>query len=356
MTAGHKSLDGFDKELFGSLPDGREVHLYTLRSAGQVVRFTDFGARLVSLHTPDRQGLQADVVLGYGAFASYLRDRKTYFGASIGRYANRLAGGTFPLDGQIYRIPLNNGNNALHGGPEGFDRQLWQSSETADGVQFTLRSPNGDQGFPGALNATVRYSFHAGRLQIDYHATTDAPTVVNLTNHTYFNLAGESSGSILDHVLELPADRFTPVDAEQIPTGELEPVAGTPFDFRKPARIGERIGEDNVQLKRGSGYDHNWVLGEAGQKKLAARVWEPKSGRRLTVETTQPGIQFYSGNQLDGSFPNRTGGVYGKHAGLCLETQHFPDSPNHPAFPSTVLRPGEVFESTTIFTFTIQNN
>lgn len=358
-AASHKSAtretaggDGIETTHFGVLPDGRPVHLYTIRSGGQVAQFTDFGARVVALFVPDRDGRLEDVVFGYADFAGYMADNRTYCGSTVGRYANRLAEGRFSLDGVEYRVPRNNGENALHGGPEGFDRRLWQGTATGDGVEFRLVSPAGDQGFPGELTVTVRYGFARGRLQVDFEATSDAATVVNITHHAYFNLAGESAGSILDHVLELPAAHFTAVDGNLIPTGELAEVEGTPFDFRSPRRVGDRIDNEHVQLERGLGYDHTWAMGEAGQMKLAARLSEPRSGRVMTVETTEPGVQFYTGNHLDGSNPNRAGGVYGRRTGLCLETQHYPDSPNHAQFPTTVLRPGKRVKSRSVFTFT----
>ena len=335
---------------FGTMPDGSPVHLYTVRSSGLQASFTEYGARLVSLHTPDRDGNKTDVVLGYDSLELYLAD-KTFAGAVVGRFGNRVANGKFSLDGIEYSVPLNNGANALHGGPAGFDQRLWETTTHEDGVSFTLFSPAGDQGFPGALTVTARYTLSDNTLRIDYSATTDATTILNVTNHAYFNLAGESSGLILDHEIMLPAERYTPVDAGLIPTGELAPVARTPFDFRKPTRIGERIDEDNVQLQRAGGYDHNWAMGDAGTMKLAAKLSDPASRRVMTVETTEPGVQFYSGNFIDGSMPNRTGGRYPRRSGLCLETQHYPDSPNQPNFPSTTLKPGETRRSTTLFSF-----
>ena len=345
------SSDASQTTHFGRMPDGRPVHLYTVRSDNQIAQFTDFGARVVALFVPDRSGKLDDVVFGYEDFSGYLKDRKTYCGSTVGRYANRLAGGRFTLDGVEYQVPQNNGDNALHGGPDGFDRRLWQGTAIDKGVEFTLVSPAGDQGFPGQLTVTVGYRFDHGRLEVDFRASTDAATIVNVTHHAYFNLAGESAGSILDHVLQLPAAHFTPVDANLIPTGEMAQVEGTPFDFRQPTRVGERIDQQDIQLERAHGYDHNLAMGRAGEMKLAARLSEPRSGRVMTVETTEPGIQFYTGNHLDGSASNRQGGVYGGRTGLCLETQHYPDSPHHPNFPSTVLRPGETFKSRSVFLF-----
>jgi aldose 1-epimerase len=332
-----------DTSSFGAMPNGAPVHLYTLRNDVLEVSVCDYGARLVRLRAPDKNGEPADVVLGYQTLADYFIDN-TFSGAVVGRFGNRIAGGRFSLDGKAWQVPLNDGQNALHGGPVGFDQKLWQTAVVDDGVEFTLVSPDGDQGFPGTLTVM------GNALRIDYTATTDAATIVNVTNHAYFNLAGESSGLVLDHEIMLPAAHYTPTDAALIPTGEPAPVAGTPFDFRESTRIGLRIEDDNVQLQRAGGYDHNWVMGEPGTMKLAARLLDPGSGRVMTVETTEPGIQFYSGNFIDGTMPNRTGGKYPRRAGLCLETQHYPDSPNQPDFPSTTLRPGETMRSTTVFT------
>jgi aldose 1-epimerase len=340
---------------WGHTADGTAVPIYTLTGAQIEVRVTAYGAHLVSVRTPDRTGKMADVVLGYDTLDTYLIKPSPYIGAVVGRYGNRIALGKFTLDGKTYQIPINNGANALHGGPVGFDQYVWQAKEVPDGVEFTHVSPDGDMGFPGTLTATVRYTLKANTLRIDYSAKTDKATVVNLTNHAYFNLHGDDAGNILDQKIEINADRYTPVDAGLIPTGELAPVAGTPMDFRKPEIIGARIDADNEQLKRAGGYDFNWVLnGKAGTLRLAAIVTDPVSGRKLTVETTEPGVQFYSGNFLDGSFTGRHGVKYLKHAGLCLETQHFPDSPNHPDFPSTVVKPGETMHSTTTFTFGVE--
>jgi aldose 1-epimerase len=297
----------------------------------------------------------ADVALGYDTLDTYLIKPNPYIGAVVGRYGNRIALGKFTLDGKTYQIPINNGANALHGGPVGFDQYVWQAQELPDGVEFTHVSPDGDMGFPGTMTATVRYTLKGDTLRIDYSAKSDKDTVVNLTNHSYFNLHGDEKGNILDLKIEINADRYTPVDAGLIPTGELAPVAGTPFDFRKPEVIGARIDADNEQLKLAGGYDHNFVLnGKLGTLHLAAIVTDPVSGRKLTVETTEPGVQFYTGNFLDGTFTGRHGVKYEKHAGFCLETQHFPDSPNHPDFPTTELKPGETMHSTTTFTFGVE--
>ncbi len=338
--------------IWGHTADGTAVPIYTLTSGQIELRLTAYGAHLVSVKAPDHNGKMADVVLGYDSLQGYLDDSKTYLGAIVGRYGNRIALGKFTLDGKTYQIPVNNGPNALHGGPKGFNQYVWQSHEVPDGVEFTLVSPDSDMGFPGTLTSKVRYTLKGNTLRIDYTATTDKATVLNLTNHSYFNLHGDDKGNILDQKIEINADRYTPTDSGLIPTGELAPVAGTPVDFRKPEVIGARIDADNEQLKLAGGYDFNFVLnGKPGMLRLAAIVTDPVSGRKLTVETTEPGIQFYSGNFLDGSNVGRHGIAYTKHAGFCLETQHFPDSPNHPDFPSTELKPGETMRSTTTFTF-----
>lgn len=340
---------------WGNTADGTAVPIYTLTSGQIEVRVTAYGAKLVSVRTPDSAGKVADIVLGFDSLDGFLDTREPHFGSIVGRFGNRLALGKFSIDGNSYQIPINNGPNALHGGPKGFDKYVWQSQEVPDGVEFTLVSPDGDMGFPGTLTVKARYTLTGNTLRIEYSATTDKPTVVNVTNHAYFNLHGDDQGNILDQKIELNADRFTPVDSGLIPTGVLQPVAGTPLDFRKPEGIGTRIDDDFEQLKLAGGYDHNFVVnGQAGTLRLAAIATDPVSGRKLTVETTEPGIQFYSGNFLDGLFTGRHGAKYEKHTGFCLETQHFPDSPNHPDFPSTLLRPGETFHSTTTFTFSTE--
>jgi aldose 1-epimerase len=338
--------------IWGKTAEGVDVSIYTLKSAQIEVRVMAYGAKLVSIRTPDRNGKMADVVLGYDSLDGYLNDNSTHFGSIVGRYGNRIALGKFSIDGKSYQIPINNGVNALHGGPMGFDRFVWEAKEVPNGVEFTHVSPDGDMGFPGTMTAKVKYTLIGGALRLDYSATSDKATVVNLTNHAYFNLRGDDQGTILDEKLELNADRYTPVDAGLIPTGVLAPVAGTPLDFRKAEVVGARIDSDHEQMKLGGGYDHNFVLnGNAGTMRLAAIVTNPESGRRMTVETTEPAIQFYSGNFLDGTFTGRHGVKYEKHTGFCLETQHYPDSPNHPTFPSTVLRPGVTRHSTTSFSF-----
>lgn len=341
---------------WGHTTDGTAVPIYSLTSGKIEVRVIGYGAKLVSVRTPDRNGKAADIVLGFDKLDDYLNGKEPHLGSIVGRFGNRIALGKFSIDGKTSQIPINNGPNALHGGPVGFDKHLWQSHEVPNGVEFTLVSPDGDMGFPGTLTAKARYTLTGNTLRIDYSATTDKPTVVNLTNHAYFNLHGDDQGKILDQVMEIHADRFTPVDAGLIPTGVLQPVAGTPLDFRKPQVIGMRIDDGFEQLKLAGGYDHNFVVnGEAGKLRVAAIATDPVSGRRMTVETTEPGIQFYSGNFLNGMFTGRHGAKYEKHTGFCLETQHFPDSPNHPDFPSTLLRPGETMQSTTTFTFDTTN-
>ena len=354
MTTAMAAHGAVTKAAFGTTPDGKTVDIYTLKNDTIEARVMTYGARVVSIVVPDREGKRADVVLGYSSLDGYLADKSTYFGAIVGRYGNRIAHGKFSVGGHEYQVPLNNNGNSLHGGTVGFDQAVWQAHAVADGVEMTLVSKDGDQGYPGTLTVHVRYTIHHGALRIDYSTSSDRATVVNLTNHSYFNLGGEGSGTILDEEMMIAADRYTPVDVGLIPTGELAPVEGTPFDFRKPTVIGARINDNNEQLKIAGGYDHNWVLrGANGETKTAAKVHDPKSGRVLTVTTTEPGVQFYSGNFLDGTKTGPSGVAYGKNAALCLETQHYPDSPNHPAFPTTLLKPGETRHSTTTFTFSI---
>ncbi len=346
------------QESFGKLPDGREALLYTLRNQrGMEMRVTNYGGIIVSLTAPDKQGHSADIVLGFDSLQGY-RDKSPYFGALIGRYGNRIANGEFTLDGKKYKLAQNNGPNSLHGGTKGFDKVLWHSEPFAtahsEGVVFTYTSVNGEEGYPGTLKASVTYTLtDKNELILDYQATTDQATPVNLTQHSYFNLAGQGSGPILGHQLKLDADRFTLVDKTLIPTGELRPVRSTPFDFRKPETIGARINEKNEQLEIAGGYDHNFVLNhkKGSEPSLAARVYEPRTGRVMEVLTTEPGVQFYSGNFLDGTITGKSGHVYGHRSGFCLETQHYPDSPNHPSFPSTILKPGETYRSKTIYRF-----
>jgi aldose 1-epimerase len=346
------------KEAFGKTEDGQSVDLYRLTNKnGMEAAITNFGGIVVSLKVPDRSGKIDDVVLGYDGLDGYLTN-KAYFGAIIGRYGNRIAHGKFVLDGVTYSLPKNDGDNTLHGGTKGFNKRVWNAKEAstaqAPTLELTYLSKDGEEGFPGNLSVKVVYTLtDQNELQIHYSATTDKDTVVNLTNHSYFNLAGQGNGDILGHQLTIHADRFTPVDQTLIPTGELRPVKGTPFDFTKSTAIGSRINQNDQQLKFARGYDHNWVLsgGKKNSPALAAEVYEAQSGRVLQVLTTEPGVQFYSGNFLDGSIRGKGGKVYNLRYGLCLETQHFPDSPNHPKFPSTVLKPGEAYQSTTIFKF-----
>lgn len=341
---------------FARTPDGQVVNMITLRNDNNLeIHVLTYGGIIMSLKTPDRSGQLDDVVLGFDTLAPYL-DKSPYFGAIIGRYGNRIAKGRFTLDGTTYQLPINNGPNSLHGGTTGWDKKVWNAEPFQDplvGVKLSYTSKDGEEGYPGTVKAEVTYTLtEDNRLIIDYHATTDKPTVINMTNHTYWNLAGGKASDILGHILTINADRYTPVDSTLIPTGELASVEGTPFDFRTPTAIGARIDDDNQQLKYGPGYDHNFVLNRQGAGlSLAARVTEPITGRTLEVQTTEPGLQFYSGNFLDGTLTGKGGRVYGHRSGFCLETQHFPDSPNHPNFPSTVLRPGQEYKSETIYTF-----
>jgi aldose 1-epimerase len=365
MLAGRAATDGLRGcerqgivteliEEFGVTPDGTKVARYTLENGrGLRARILTYGGVVQTLEVPDRDGRSGNVVLGCASLADYLTMSR-YFGAIVGRYGNRIAGGRLSLDGKEYHLSRNDGANSLHGGERGFDGRVWEVAAAGE-RELTLAyvSPDGEEGYPGTLRASVTYTVTDDALRIDYHATTDKPTVVNLTNHSYFNLAGEGSGQVYDHVLTLNAARYTPVGAGQIPTGELAPVAGTPLDFTGPHRIGARIREPHPQLLAGLGYDHNFVLDQdpPGGLGLAARVEDPHSGRVMEVLTTEPGVQFYSGNVLDGSSVGTGGGTYRQGDALCLETQHFPDSPNQPDFPSTVLRPGEEHTSTTIYRF-----
>jgi aldose 1-epimerase len=339
------------------MPDGTPVEIYTLSDGAYEARIATYGGIVVSLKAPDRNGKTTDVVLGFddvdGYVANFNGSSDAFFGAIIGRYANRIAHGSFALDGAKYSLPLNNGANSLHGGPHGFNNVVWKAKPVADGVEFSYLSKDGEAGYPGNLSAVVRYTLIKGELKIDYSATTDKNTVVNLTNHSYFNLAGQ--GDILNHQLTLHASRFTPVDAGLIPTGELKSVASTPFDFRKAVAVGVRINADDEQLHLGHGYDHNWVLDNDGGKLAeAAEVYDPSSGRVLKVLTDQPGIQFYSGNFLDGSIKGKGGKPEQFRSALCLETQHFPDSPNHPDFPTTELKPGERYHTVTVYSLSVR--
>ncbi len=342
---------------FGETPAGEKVQIFTLSNgSGFEARIMTYGGIIVSLKSPDNNGDYSDVVHGFDSLDGYLAEHP-YFGALIGRYGNRIARGRFTLDGRTYSLATNNDANHLHGGLQGFDKVVWAAKpfETDDGpgLELTYLSPDGDQGYPGELAAKVTYTLGDAELRIDYHATTNKPTVLNLTNHSYFNLKDGGRSTILDHELTIEADHYTPIDPTSIPTGQPTSVRETPFDFREPTKIGARIEQKNEQLANGLGYDHNWVLRRSTSKELelAARLYEASTGRVMEVLTTEPGVQFYSGNFLDGSVTGKGGVKYQQRSALCLETQHFPDSPNQEAFPSTVLRPGESYDTTTIFRF-----
>jgi aldose 1-epimerase len=338
---------------FGRTPSGEAVSLYTLTNGkGMEVAISTYGGVVVSLKVPDRTGTSGDVVLGFDNFEGYLKP-PPYFGAIVGRYGNRIAHGKFTLDGVEYTLARNNGENSLHGGIRGFDKRIWTARYGRQTIELTYQSKDGEEGYPGNLSTTVTYTLtDKNELRIDYSATTDKDTVLNLTNHSYFNLAGQGNGDVLGHQVTIFADRFTPVDKTMIPTGELRNVLGTPFDFRQPHAIGERINSGDEQLTLGRGYDHNFALNRTGSGlELAARVTEPKSGRLLEVLTTEPGVQFYTANFLDGTLTGKGGKVYGPRSAFCLETQHFPDSPNKPAFPSVVLKPGGRYQTTTVYRF-----
>ncbi|HXJ46528.1 MAG TPA: aldose epimerase family protein [Candidatus Dormibacteraeota bacterium] len=347
-----------EKKVFGTTADGKTADLYTLKNKnGMQVSITNFGATVVSIVVPDKAGKMADVALGYDDLAGYELN-KNYLGVLVGRYGNRIAHGKFSIDGTEYTLAKNNGDNSLHGGIKGFNKAMWEAKDVSKGgeaaVEMKYVSKDGEEGYPGNLSVTVVYTLtNKNELKIDYSATTDKKTVVNLTNHTYFNLAGQGNGDILKQELMINADTFTPVDSGLIPTGELKKVEGTPFDFRKPTAIGARIDANDEQIKLGGGYDHNFVLSRkaATGLSLAARVSDAVSGRTMEVWTTEPGVQFYTGNFLDGSFKGKGGIAYQKRTAFCLETQHFPDSPNHPSFPTTLLKPGEKYHTTTVYKF-----
>ncbi|MGW8376311.1 aldose epimerase family protein [Streptomyces sp. ODS28] len=346
-----------EREHFGTLSDGTAVHRWTLANGGTRLGVISFGGAIQTLEVPDRYGRAANISLGFGDLDSYVAD-PSHFGALIGRYGNRIAKGRFTLDGTAYQLPLNDGPNSLHGGDKGFDRRVWEVEPFADGHDMGLRlrhvSADGEMGYPGRLDVRVGYTLTpAGDLRIHYRATTSRPTVVNLTNHTYFNLAGEGSGDVYGHVLQLAASRYTPVDKTLIPTGELARVAGTPFDFRRAKAIGRDIRVPHRQMLYGKGVDHNFVLdkGVSRRPEHFVTVTEPESGRVMRMATTEPGVQFYTGNVLDGTAAGTSGRTYRQGDGFCLETQHFPDSPNQPAFPSTVLRPGQTYRSATVLSF-----
>lgn len=347
------SVTVITRQRFGQMPDGTPVELFTLSNGkGVEAQICNYGGIIVSFKVPDKNGQMGDIVLGYDNLDGFVKN-SPFFGALVGRVGNRIAKGKFTLNGKEYTLATNNGPNCLHGGIKGFDKVVWkpQLVSLAMGPALALHyvSRDGEEGFPGNLAVTAVYSLtEENALRLDFTATTDKDTVVNLTQHTYFNLAGK--GNVLDHEMMIAADKFTPVDSTLIPTGELRPVAGTPFDFRKPTAIGARIGQDDEQLKIGSGYDHNFVLNKPpGQLGLVARVYEPSTGRVLEVLSTEPGVQFYTGNHLNGTITGKGGWTYQQRAGFCLEAQHFPDSPNHPNFPSIVLKPGQTYTNTIIF-------
>lgn len=362
FSAGAFAADtaGITSEPYGKTADGTPVDIYTLRNAsGMEVRIMNYGGAVVSLVVPDRDGKKADVVLGYDKLDDYIAS-SPYFGAIVGRFANRISAGKFDLDGQHYQLATNAGVNALHGGTQGFDKRVWTAkpltTKTGPALQLTYLSKDGEENYPGNLSTTCVYTLtNKNELRIDYTATTDKPTIINLSNHSYFNLAGQGEGDILGHVVTIYADKFTPVGPTRCPTGELRSVEGTPFDFRKPTAIGARISGTDEQLVVSKGYDQNWVLDKKpGELTLAARVEEPKSGRVMEVLTTEPGLQMYSGNVLHDADNCKGGKSYHPRYALCLEPGHFPDSPNHPNFPSTVLRPGETYKSTIIYRFSTE--
>lgn len=352
--------NGITQAPFGTLPDGRPVSQFTLiNRGGMIVKILDFGGIINEIHVPDRDGAFADVALGFETVQPYVKD-SPYLGALIGRYGNRIARGRFTLDGKAYQLPTNNGNNHLHGGDPGYDKVLWNARIVEDAqlptLELTYHSPDGEQGYPGNLNVTVVYSLtDDNEIVVRFNAVTDQPTPVNLTQHSYFNLTGGTK-DILGHEMTIEAERFVPIDAESIPIGELAPVTGTPFDFRQPRAIGERIEQPDKQLRHGLGYDHCWVLDKpaGGAKALtrAVHVREPESGRVLELFTQEPGVQFYSGNFLDGSLRGK-GHTHTHRSGFCIEPQHYPDSPNQPSYPSTILRPGEVYETESRFRFSV---
>jgi aldose 1-epimerase len=373
-SAGHPRSEDIDKVRhditqapFGVLPGGAQVSQFTLtNSRGMTVRILDFGGIIREIHVPDRDGRFADVALGFDTLAPYVED-SPYLGALVGRYGNRIAAGRYTLDGKEVQLAVNNGANHLHGGSPGFDKVLWTASVDDEGLRLRYRSVDGEQGYPGNLDVTAVYSLSEdNEMVVRFHATTDRPTPVNLTQHSYFNLRGaegegegedEGEGGILDQVLTIDADRFVPIDAGLIPLGALAPVTGTPFDFRQPRPIGERIGQPDKQLRHGAGYDHCWVLNRnAGSRKLqrAAHVADPQTGRVLELFTQEPGVQFYSGNFLDGSLAGKGGRSLAYRSGFCLEPEHFPDSPNQPDYPGTILRPGEVYATESRFKFSVE--
>jgi len=351
-----KAMPPMKKTIFGKLPDGREVHQYTLKNrSGATAQIIDYGAAVTSLKVPDRNGKMGDVVMGYDSLQGYI-DGTSYFGAIVGRYGNRIGKGHFQLDGKDYQLTINDGENHLHGGKTGFNKVLWDakagnSEEASLRLQYISR--DGEEGYPGTVTLIVTYALtDKNELRIDYEGTTDKPTILNPTHHSYFNLSGSFDDTILNHLLMIDADGITPVGKGLIPTGQIESVAKTPMDFRTPMAIGAHINDENEQLVFGKGYDHNWVLkGGAGKVRKVAELYEAGSGRMMTVLTDQPGLQFYSGNFLDGSAKGKNGAAYGRRSGLCLEAQAFPDTPNKPQFPSVTLRPGQKYRQTTIYAF-----
>lgn len=345
---------GVSKTSFGQSPDGQPVELYTLRNRkGMEAQICDYGGIVTTLKVPGRDGKLDDVVLGYDNLAGYLKN-SPFFGCIVGRYGNRIGGAKFTLDGKTYPLAANNGPNSLHGGIKGFDKAVWAVVKaTGNSLEMKYTSPDGEEGFPGKLAVTTTYTVTAeDELRIDYQATTDKPTVLNLTHHSYFNLAGQGTGDVLGHEVFINSDKITPVNKDLVPTGDYASVEGTPLDFRTPTTIGARIDSPDQQMQYGSGYDHNWVISKpANLLGLQARVYEPKTGRVMEVWSTEPGVQFYTGNFLDGTITGKGGAVYQRRAGFCFEPQHYPDSPNKPNFPSVVLRPGQTFKSTIIYRF-----
>lgn len=347
------------KQPFGTMPDGTDVSLYTLTNTnGMQVKITNYGGTITSILVPDKQGDISDVVLGFDNLDSYIKD-SPFFGCIIGRYGNRLANGQFTLDGKTYTLAVNNGPNHLHGGKKGFDKRVWDAVEhpSDDGgvLELHYKSPDGEEGYPGNLEVIVSYTLTAeNEIKIRYRASTDKKTPINLTNHTYFNLKDAGKSDILNHVVQLHADTFTPVNENMIPTGEVQSVKGTPMDFLEPKPIGQDIDQDYAQLQYGGGYDHNYVInGKAGDLRLVARVTEPESGRVLETFSEEPGVQFYTGNNLDGTVTGKEGNVYKMRHGFCLETQHYPDSPNQPNFPSTILLPHDQYDTMTVYKFSV---
>lgn len=356
-ASAHKGSMTLNSEPWGTTKNGQKVTLYSLKNAnGMEAKIADYGGIIVSLTAPDKNGQFVDVVLGFDSFADY-EARNPFFGCITGRYANRIAGGKFKLNGTEYTLAVNNGPNHLHGGKVGFDKKVWHAEpvrrSNSVGVALSYTSADGEEGYPGKLNCRVTYLLtNDNTLEIEYSATTDRPTIVNLTNHSYFNLAGEGSGSILNHTLTINAESFTPTDDTLIPTGETQSIAGTPLDFRKPHAIGERIGADYIPLKQGQGYDHNYIISGRGNLRTAAKAKDPASGRVLEVLTTEPGVQLYTGNHLN--VTGKKGHHYASRHGFCLETQHFPDSPNRPEFPSPVLQPGDTYRHTCVYKFSAE--